>query len=289
MELIYDFMKEDLLRHRLNALTQKIFGFDFEKCVVDGYFEGDYIPYSLMEGDKIIANVSVNKMHFIQNGVTKNYIQLGTVMTDAEYRQQGYARKLMKHILKEYEDKCDGFYLFGNLSALVFYRKTGFREGIQYQYTLKKEYVNALKNGAAFKKIDKQKETQYMETVRNSAVNSALEQINKFGLQMFYTANLKDVYYAEDIDCFIVLKQCGRLLTIQSVISKERILLQDIISRINVAYDCLNLGFTPCAEDRELFEAAAYSGGDDYRLLYLGEELMSIEREKLFFPQMSHA
>ena len=33
-----------------------------------GYFEGDYIPYSLEEDGKILSNVSVNLMHFVQNG-----------------------------------------------------------------------------------------------------------------------------------------------------------------------------------------------------------------------------
>ena len=49
MEMIYDYMKNDILRHELNALTQKIFGFDFENWVADGYFEGDYIPYTTLQ------------------------------------------------------------------------------------------------------------------------------------------------------------------------------------------------------------------------------------------------
>ena len=30
-------------------------------------------------------------------------------------------------------------------------------------------------------------------------------------------------------------------------------------------------------------------GADDYRLFYLGEQLKSIENEKLYFPELSHA
>lgn len=82
MELIFDYMENDMLRHKLNALTQKTYGFDFEDWMAGGYFEGDYIPYSFMQDGKILANVSANRMHFIQNGVPKYYIQLGTVTTD---------------------------------------------------------------------------------------------------------------------------------------------------------------------------------------------------------------
>ncbi|MFR3255889.1 MAG: hypothetical protein ACLTRS_00800 [Lachnospiraceae bacterium] len=31
-----------------------------------------------------------------------------------------------------------------------------------------------------------------------------MEQLNKFGLQMFYTADMENVYYSTDMDCFIV-------------------------------------------------------------------------------------
>ncbi len=40
---------------------------------------------------------------------------------------------------------------------------------------------------------------RYMDTVRKNGVNAALEQTNKFGLQMFYTADMENVYYAGDL------------------------------------------------------------------------------------------
>ena len=49
MELVFDYIRNDALRHQLNALTRKTFGFDFEKWVATGYYEGDYIPYSFVE------------------------------------------------------------------------------------------------------------------------------------------------------------------------------------------------------------------------------------------------
>lgn len=66
--LIKDYMRNDTLRHELNVLTRETFGFDFESWVTNGYFEGDYIPYSYEENGRLIANVSVNRMEFIQNG-----------------------------------------------------------------------------------------------------------------------------------------------------------------------------------------------------------------------------
>lgn len=37
MELIFDYMENDMLRHKLNVLTQKIYGFDFEDWMARVY------------------------------------------------------------------------------------------------------------------------------------------------------------------------------------------------------------------------------------------------------------
>lgn len=292
MELIYNYMQDDTLRHALNRLAQKTFGFDFESWVKGGYFEGDYIPYSFLEDGELLANASANKMCFLQNGVRKNYIQIGTVMTDKAWRNQGLARKLVEHILGEYEGKCNGIYLFANLGALGFYRKIAFAEGLEYRFVLKKEWLDMEKKGTAFQKANPQDEAlkaKYRDTVRNSAVNSALEQVNKYGLQMFYTADLDGVYYAEDIDCFAVMELQENALTLQSIVCKEQVSLKDVTARIDLPHSCLRLGFTPCAEDAGLFESFPYNGAEDYRLFYRGEDLRKMETDRLFFPQMSHA
>ncbi len=75
----------------------------------------------------MLSNVSANRMKFLQNGEEKYYIQIGTVMTDEDYRKQGLASGLIKHVISEYENECDGIYLFGNPDAIGFYEKMGFK------------------------------------------------------------------------------------------------------------------------------------------------------------------
>lgn len=288
MELIHSYMEDDALRHKLNDLTQKTFGFDFENWVKDGYFEGDYIPYSFLENGKVISNVSANRMRFTQNGVIKEYIQIGTVMTDPAFRNQGLAKKLMKHVMAQYEDCCEGIYLFSDPGALGFYQKLGFAEGLQYRYRLKGE--TARKEAVSpFLPVSPDGKSRYMDAVRQSAVNASLEQINKFGLQMFYMADLSDVYYAADIDCYAVMKAEKDTLLLQSIICRRHWPMKEILARMDVKYKNLFLGFAPCREDRSLFDAEVFDGGEDYRLFYRGKALESIEKEKLFFPVLSHA
>ena len=290
MELVHDYMRDSRLRHGLNTLAQQIYGFDFEAWVQDGYFAGDYIPYSFVEDGKILSNASANRMRFMQNGAEKHYIQIGTVMTSESHRHQGLARKLVEHIIETYENQCDGIYLFSNLDALDFYRKIGFQEGLQYQYALKEPVVGS-SSSSRFQPVDRQDQQvrqKYTDAVRSCAVHGSLEQLNKFGLQMFYTAQLSNVYYADDIDCFAVMELSDGTLTLQSVISRAHIPIHEIIARISQSRSRLTLGFSPCAGDAALFEASAFDGGD-VRLFYWGKELESIEKERLFFPLLSHA
>ena len=292
MQLVSNYMRDDALRHALNDLTKKTFGFDFESWVTGGYFEGDYIPFSFIEDGKIISNVSANRMTFLQNGVERNYIQIGTVMTDETYRRQGLARKLIEHVVKQYKDSCDGFYLFANLDALDFYDKCGFARETEYRYKVKEDFCRGRSKGECFVPVntaDVQMKQKYMDMIRHSAANSSMEQINKFGLQMFYTADMENVYYAKDMDCFIVAETEENTLLLQSIVCENKVALSDVLQRVSGEYCQCQLGFVPDLKDMDMCVAEKYDGADDYRLFYFGEQLKSIEKEKLYFPELTHA
>ncbi len=294
MELVCDYMRDDTLRHALNELTAKTFYFDFESWVTNGYFEGDYIPYSFIEDGKIVSNVSANRMIFLQNGVRKNYIQIGTVMTDKAYRKQRLARKLLAHVIEQYKNECDSFYLFANLDAVDFYAKCGFSKEVEYCYSVKDEFCGEKSKsiGENFIPVDasyKQMKQKYMDMVRHSAVNSSMEQINKFSLQMFYTVDMENVYYAKDIDCFIIAEVENDVLLLQSVICRNKVMLSEILQRVGTKYHKCRLGFTPASDDMYMCISERYNGENEYRLFYLGEKMESIMHEKIYFPELSHA
>ena len=291
MELISDYMRDDDKRHMLNGLTEKVFGFDFESWVTRGYFEGAYIPYSFVDGGRIVSNVSANRMRFMQRGVERHYIQIGTVMTDPDYRKRGLAAKLMQRVIEAYEQDCDGIYLFGDLGAAGFYRKMGFDILNQTRYSVKEEFCRSEKGAEAFRPIrdmDDGVKQKYLAYVRSSALHSSFEQINRYGLQMFYTAGLDSVLYCADLDCFIVLEQ-NKTPVLQSVLSRKKVALADVLKRIAFEKPACRLGFTPLEEDKGMCTSETYDGGEDYRLFYRGKTLESIERDRLYFPDLSHA
>ena len=113
-ELLIGYQKDDNRRKAFNQLVAKTFPCSFEPWYEGRYWNDKYIPYTLFDGENAVANVSVNKMNFVVMGEPKFYIQIGTVMTDDAYKNQGLSRFLMEYVLVEWETRCDLVYLYAN-------------------------------------------------------------------------------------------------------------------------------------------------------------------------------
>lgn len=297
MELVKHYMADDRLRAALNALTRKTFGFDFEGWYADGGWEGDYLPYSLMDGDQMVANVSVNRMRFLQDGRERRYIQIGTVMTDEAHRRRGLASQLMRAAMDDMRGECDGFYLFGDLSALGFYDSLGFSRITETRYALRGDARQTLADHAARRAAsarflpvlpgDAAPAARYRQALQGSAPCSALEHVNRFSLHLFYTRSMKTVRYCPELDAFCVLGREDGETVLKSVLCAQRLPLEDILSRIDTPVD--RLGFAPETSDAALFEAQPWDGGEDYRLFILGDALRGVQTDGLCFPALSHA
>lgn len=58
----------DKTRAAFNALTRQSYGFDFEGWHQNGYWKDRYQPHLLLDGEKVISNVSVNIIEFLLMG-----------------------------------------------------------------------------------------------------------------------------------------------------------------------------------------------------------------------------
>ena len=159
---------------------------------------------------------------------------------------------------------------------------------------MKDKYINnnhIIDDLKSFRLIDKNNielKNKYLDYVDNGILYGDFEQINRYGLQMFHTYNFKNIYYSKELDIFLVMNLKNEKLIIKSIISKKYIPFSEIILRIDIPYNKLELGFTPREKDKILFNNRIYDGENEYRLLYLGD-LSYIETDKLFFPLLSHA
>lgn len=284
---VADYKNNDELRKSFNELTEKTFCFNFVEWYANGFWSEKYIPYSLADCNKIIANVSVNLMDFDMDGMKKHYIQIGTVMTDRDYRGQGLSRFLMEKIIDEYKDKTDGIYLFGNDSVINFYPKFGFVESKEYQYSKTICSANNENTIQHVNMADKANWSKLLYSVKHSTINERLAMVNPELFAFWTTGCLKNnVYYLAEEDTYVIADVKEDNLFIYQAIANHKINLEKIISSFGCGIKKVTLGFTP-------YEAKGYSmeelHEEDCTLFILGKDLECVEKEKLMFPVLSHA
>lgn len=286
-QLVIGYGKNNELRKSLNDLTQKIFGFNFEQWYQEGYWKDQYIPYSLLDGNKIVSNVSVNIMKFRAFGEEKRYIQLGTVMTNPDYRRQGLARVLTNKAIADYGDKCDLIYLFANNSVLNFYPKFGFQELKQYQCV--KRADTSHKDGSV-KKLNMSDENSrnfVIDKVLHAIPFSKVSMVSNAELIMFYCSLFmtNNVYYLENYDAVVIADFAENTMEVMDIFCPKNIGLNKLLNELtNESVKRIVLSFTP--QDTASYETVLLEGEDT--LFAMGKDLELLKSRQFMFPKLSH-
>jgi len=231
--LLTRYQKDNKYRAAFNTLAKNIFGISFEEWFQAGYWNEKYIPYTLFDGDKAIANASVNIMDFSTFGESKRYIQVGTVMTDPNYRNKRLSRFLMEKILDDWNDKCDFIYLFANSTVLNFYPKMGYTQVKEHEYF--KKMIPSTRS--KFEKLDmeiKYNRDKLYDYVKNTKIFSKLAMNENADLVMFYCITIfkNCVYYSPSLDVIVIAKINDRQLHILDVFSKKETNLELILDSL---------------------------------------------------------
>lgn len=276
----------DILRASLNELTAATFGFDFQDWYAAGHWGDHYIPHVLLDGDKVVSNVSVSRMRFVIDGVEKNYIQLGTVMTHKDYRGRGLNRQIMEQIIARYTDHVDGVYLFANDSVLDYYPKFGFRKVTETEYYMPaRQFVSA----TPYQLVPAEPETLYAAvTAGKENPNDGMYMSENLGLYQFWCAADfgGSIYAIPEADALVVADVEGKTLRIHQIISSQIVDLKRLAASFGAEIEEVVFGFTPgnrkglsCRPHRE----------ENTTLFVIGEDLSRIESRQLQFPVFSHA
>lgn len=286
-QFVVGYGQNDEYRKKLNDLTQKIFGFDFEQWYQDGYWENQYIPYSLIDGDKIVSNVSVNLMDFMVFGEQKRYIQLGTVMTHPDYRKQNLLRTLIEKAIADYQDKCDLIYLFANHSVLDFYPKFGFERIEQYQHIKKS---NRTHTDTPIKKLnmaDESNRALVIERVMHKVPISKVSMSLNAELIMFYCTSMmrNHVYYVKDYDAVVIADFTKDRMKVLDVFCTQEISLDHLLDAFTTEdIKDVVLFFTP--QDSYSYKIIPLKGEDT--LFAIGKDLQLLKSNQFMFPKLSH-
>lgn len=282
-----NYRNNDTLRKSFNELAQKTFGFDFEDWYQNGFWGDNYNPYSIVIDGKVVSNVSVNKTDMLMDGEVKHFLQLGTVMTDEQYRNKGLSRMLMEQIELDYAGKVDGIYLFANDSVLDFYPKFGFQKAKEYQYSgkvfnLGKNHLEqaVMNNPDAWKKLQ--------DAMEHTILHGKCDMVNNDGLIMFYVSGFmqENVFYHKDTDTYIIAELEDGKLFIHNVFSGTISNLETVIELFGKDVDEVTLGFTPANADG--YEAVEIDE-EDTTFFIKGDGIKVVETEKLRIPSLAHA
>lgn len=289
-KIIKNYRDNEHLRNSFNELAKKTFGIDFEDWYQNGYWTDRYNPYSIIIDGEVAANVSVNTTDYNLNGAKKKYIQLGTVMTEEKYRNQGLIREIMQEIEKDYAGKVDGMYLFANNEVLSFYPKFGFQVSKQYEYYKKLSGTSGDTTKQLFEKVlmaDKKAWDMLETKIKTSFPQSSFEILDNSQLNMFYVSKYmqENVYYSGQLNTYVIAEADNATLVIYMVISDTEQDLNHIVQGFGEETTQVVLGFTP----RNPGGFASREMDDDGSVLFVKGEMKSIEELKLMFPLLAHA
>lgn len=279
----------EALRKSFNELAEATFGINFEKWYELGYWQDNYIPYSYVLGNEIIANVSVTKSELVIDQEKYQVLQIGTVMTHKEYQKQGLSRKLMAHILAKYQEQCDYIYLFANETALDFYPKFGFNRLGEVETVVDVSEYKTEKN--SLEKInfkEKQEDIEELISERNQGAIRTYYSDN-VTLSMFYYSTIftENTYYIPELEMYVVFEVEGNRLYLLDILTSREWQLSDVLNYLPIdVVEVIECPFelTGC-EGLEMKKELVFV--DDDALFILGKDLLPFEGIKI--PLIGHA
>ncbi len=239
-----NYRDNEALRASFNKLSQGTFGLSFENWYQNGFWKDNYNPYSVVIDGEVVANVSVNACNMNYKGKEIKLIQLGTIMTAPEHRGKGYARKLMEEVMKDYEEKVDGMYLFANDSVLEFYPRFGFKEAKEFQ--LSKEVAQDGECTAAQVPMNDKKDFDKMvEILATKSQNSNMYMVGNTGLYMFYLSQFmtENVFYIAECDSYAIAEIEDDTLILHTIIGEGDV--DEVIKAFGSQIKKVVLCFTP--------------------------------------------
>lgn len=289
-KFIHNYQADETLRNSFNELTNRIWEFDFETWYQTGYWDEKCQLYSLLDGYKMVSHITVSIFDAVILGEKKTLVQLGTVMTDEEYRGQGLNRFLMEKVLEEWNDKCDFIYLFANDSVLDFYPQFGFLAVEEFE-AVKVKFGDSKK--VPFRQLDitKAEDLKLLDEVtRTTRSLSDLSILNNTSLIMFYCLGLElfkeNLFYFESLNAIAIAEYEQKNLIVHDVFSINVVDVDMIVDSLRkVTTENVTLRFTP----KEKTNYALQAFKDEDLILFVSTTAKNLfEENRLIFPTLAH-
>ncbi|MEJ5105952.1 GNAT family N-acetyltransferase [Chryseobacterium sp. MYb328] len=220
-----------------NELYELALDGDYEPWYSMEYWDETFIPFFILEDTKVIANVSVAPMNMVLKGQNYYCLQIGSVMTHPEYRNQGLSKYLMNYVMEKYKDQYEFFYLFANETVLDFYPKFGFTRVDESDFILRDTTnIHGKKSDWQPLSINDPKHISLME--KFSKVHASLSNTIDFSpnscLAMYHFLLQFDesIYYSAEKECIVIMEYDKEMLRIYDILSTKLFNLEEIVSTI---------------------------------------------------------
>ena len=284
MEIRHAYRDNKKLRDSFNELAGKVFGLNFESWYQNGFWNDPYDPYSVIVDGKVVSNVSVNRCDMNYKGRIIHLIQLGTVMTDPEYRGRGYSRILMEKVLEDNEG-ADGIYLYGNDSVAEFYPRFGFEESKEYCYS-KDVTIDSDRSAESVPMSEKRDWDKMAEIIGNTDQNADMYMVNNTGLYMFYLSQFmqENTFYIPALDTYVIAEFEDGTLILHAVTGKGDI--DKVIDSFGREIRHVQLAFTP--KDTAGFTKSEVTEEDSH-FFVKGKFFNETKGSAFMFQPISHA
>lgn len=301
LEMIKDYRDNERYRKSFNELAGQVLGIDFERWFQLGFWNERYRCYSFVDNGEVISNVSANIIDLMLDGNIIPAVQIGTVMTHCDYRKMGLAQKLMDEVLKDYKERCDLFFLFGNFLAEGFYRRfpfytvneTCFYTQLSDMKMVCPDVADHQMYGST-RKLN-MSNTQDIEIIRRVIshripLSTSFGVDNAEGILAWHCLNVfpEDTYYIEDLDTIVIYKAEGNTLELFDIVCADKPDYMKILGAFELSgVEEIVFRFTPDRSSSFLPIKTRPYNAEDY-IFFVMSDSVRLPGE-FFYPDTAHA
>jgi predicted N-acetyltransferase YhbS len=283
LQFHHGYYNDPAMRLKLNALAYEVFGLDFSPWNDLGYAFEEYTPFSYLDGDRVVANVSASPINLIVEGEPVAAVQIGTVATLPEFRGQGLIRSLFKKALAHWEATHPLTFLFANESTADFYQRFGFRRATEHWFAAPVPRFSPPKNPARRLSLRTKEHRDLLHDFADARapVSQKLGVVNDAWLLLFHAAVAypKHLRYIEALNVVVISTVRDSTLRLVDVIGETIPPLCEIYPYVGSSeIEAIEFGFTP---DLMGVEAQSPSAADS--LFFVRGEL-AVEGERFLYP-----
>ncbi len=221
---------------------------DFRRWYAAGAWGPDYRAFAILDGARIVANISVRRMNLIVSGHARAGWQLGAVGVLPDYRDRGLQRILMQHVLGQLSTG-DIVMLFANDDVLDFYPLFGFRQVTEWLYSTQRS-ISPGPGPLRRLSFDSGADRKLLTRLAASAP-PVTERFGARGYESvlcwYWASSLADAfYYHEADDAIVVAEQDMEVLRILDVLATRPIDLSAYLPQLVAEpVEHIEFGFTP--------------------------------------------